>query len=276
MCRTPHRQGREVSPFARDGGDSRLACEGKEALLSLSVCLSLSLSLSTHFSLSLSLSLYISTSLSLHLSLSLIGRRETDALATTRRVLRFAIVDATQPALRAKFGGGAGLALTPENGKELCRVGELVKAAAREQRPVAHPEFDYPGPDILCFRAPPLDGPSAAWRNTVVMSNGSFDWDRPETHTAMLDRSPCGSGTCAVMATLHARGELGLHEPFVHEGILGTRFVGSLRGETTVGGVPAVLPSVKGRAWITQHATVVVDPTDPFPTGFTVGDIWAE
>ena len=74
---------------------------------------------------------------------------------------------------------------------------------------------------------------------------------------------------------MHARGELALHAPFVHESIVGTTFVGDLRGETTVGGLPAVLPSVTGRAWITQHCTVVVDPSDPFPAGFTVGDIWA-
>ena len=97
----------------------------------------------------------------------------------------------------------------------------------------------------------------------------------PATWTAMLDRSPCGSGTCAVMACLHARGELALGERFVHEGIVGATFEGTLRGETTVGGLRAVLPSVTGRAWITQHCTVVVDATDPFPTGFTVGDIWA-
>ena len=108
-----------------------------------------------------------------------------------------------------------------------------------------------------------------------IVAVRGFDWDDPATWTAMLDRSPCGSGTCAVMACLHARGELALGERFVHEGIVGATFEGTLRGETTVGGLRAVLPSVTGRAWITQHCTVVVDPTDPFPTGFTVGDIWA-
>ena len=197
----------------------------------------------------------------------------------------FAVVDAA----------ALGLEIAPRHGKELCRLGEMIKTAAREQFPVEHPTLDYPGPDILCWRGPAQQdggedggeggegGEGGAGggarakraRNTVVMSNGALDWDDPATWTAMLDRSPCGSGTCAVMACLHARGELALGERFVHEGIVGATFEGTLRGETTVGGLRAVLPSVTGRAWITQHCTVVVDPTDPFPTGFTVGDIWA-
>jgi len=108
------------------------------------------------------------------------------------------------------------------------------------------------------------------------MSNGVLDWERPETWTGMIDRSPCGTGTCAVMAALWARGELGLNEDFVHESIVGTTFVGRLHSETSVGGLPAVVPTVAGQAWITQHVDVVVDPTDPFPEGYTVGDIWAE
>ena len=175
-----------------------------------------------------------------------------------------------------------GLRIDPSLGKELCRVGEMIKVAAREQHPVNHPEFDYPGCDILVFREPAVRRPPAGGgppalhaRNTVVMSNGELYWDRPETWTAMLDRSPCGTGTCAVMASLHARGELGLGEDFVHESVIGSSFVGRLHEETTIAaGVKAVVPSISGRAWITQHATVVCDPSDPFPEGYTVGDIW--
>ena len=76
------------------------------------------------------------------------------------------------------------------------------------------------------------------------------------------------------MAVLHARGELRLDEDFVHEGILGTRFVGRLVEETTVGDRPAVVPTLGGRAWITGFAEYVLDDSDPFPEGFTVGDIW--
>ena len=64
-------------------------------------------------------------------------------------------------------------------------------------------------------------------------------------------------------------------QDFRHEGILGTVFTGRLVEETTIGGRPAVVPTITGRAWITGFASYVVDPDDPFPDGFTVGDIWA-
>jgi proline racemase len=77
------------------------------------------------------------------------------------------------------------------------------------------------------------------------------------------------------MAVLHARGELALDEDFRHEGILGTIFTGRLTGETKVGAYEAVIPTIGGQAWITGFTNYVVDPTDPFPDGFTVGDLWA-
>jgi proline racemase len=85
-----------------------------------------------------------------------------------------------------------------------------------------------------------------------------------------VDRSPCGTGTSARMAQRHARGWLELDAPFVHESIIGTRFTGRLIGETTIGGRPAVIPEVTGRAWITGTASYVLDPTDPFPRGFRI------
>ncbi|SFP06832.1 proline racemase [Amycolatopsis arida] len=87
-------------------------------------------------------------------------------------------------------------------------------------------------------------------------------------HPGWLDRSPCGTGTSARMAQLHARGELGLRRDFVNESLLGTRFVGRLVEATTVGGVPAVVPTVTGGAWITGMGQYLLDPTDPFPEGF--------
>jgi proline racemase len=76
------------------------------------------------------------------------------------------------------------------------------------------------------------------------------------------------------MATLHAKGRLGLHEDFRHAGVLGTVFTGRLVEETRVGSYPAVVPTLSGQAWITGMASYVLDPDDPFPDGFTVGDIW--
>ncbi|MEU3448100.1 proline racemase family protein [Streptomyces thermolilacinus] len=87
-------------------------------------------------------------------------------------------------------------------------------------------------------------------------------------HPGWFDRSPCGTGTSARMAQLHARGELPLGRDFVNESFIGTRFTGRLVGETTVGGLPAVVPAVTGRAWITGTAQYFLDPDDPFPAGF--------
>jgi proline racemase len=87
-------------------------------------------------------------------------------------------------------------------------------------------------------------------------------------HPGWFDRSPCGTGTSARMAQLHARGELPMHTDFVNESLLGTHFVGRLVGEASVGGQPAVVPTIKGRAWLTGTAQHFVDPDDPFPAGF--------
>jgi|TARA_B110001454_G_C12420378_1_gene309068 proline racemase len=76
------------------------------------------------------------------------------------------------------------------------------------------------------------------------------------------------------MATLHAKGLLGLDQDFHHEGILGTIFTGRLIKETMVGDYPAVVPTITGQAWVTGMAQYVLDPDDPFPNGFTLGDIW--
>jgi len=176
----------------------------------------------------------------------------------------YVIADATE----------VGVELTPDEGGRIVRIGEMIKAAAREQLPVVHPENpEVQGITIGQLTAPPTaEGADA--KNAVIVSTGELDWDRPETWTGALDRSPCGTGTCARMAVRHARGELGLDEDFVHEGILGTTFVGRLVEETTVGDRPAVIPTLGGEAWITGMAQYAVDPDDPFPDGFTVGDIW--
>jgi len=167
-----------------------------------------------------------------------------------------------------------GFRLTPDEGRDLVRVGEKVKSAAREQVPAVHPlEPALSGITIMEWTGPPTR-PGSHGRNTVVVSSGRLDWSRPASFTGVLDRSPCGTGTCARMAVLHARGELGIGQDYVHEGILGTAWTGRLVGETAVGDRPAVVPELTGSAWITGRAELSVDPEDPFPEGFTVGDLW--
>ncbi len=87
-------------------------------------------------------------------------------------------------------------------------------------------------------------------------------------HPGWFDRSPCGTGTSARMAQLWARGSLALGDEFVNESFIGTRFAGRLVGQTTVGGRPAVVPTITGRAWLTGTAQYLLDPQDPFPAGF--------
>jgi proline racemase len=167
-----------------------------------------------------------------------------------------------------------GLALTPDEGRDIVRISEMIKAAANEQLPVVHPEQPgFAGITIAQLTGPAHDPVNSA-RNVVTVSTGTLDWSKPATWTGAIDRSPCGTGTSARMAALHAKGRLGLEEDFRHEGILGTVFTGRLVEETTVGGRAAVVPTISGTAWITGFADYVVDPTDPFPEGFTIGDIW--
>jgi proline racemase len=167
-----------------------------------------------------------------------------------------------------------GLRLAPDEAREIVRLGEMIKAAAREQLPAVHPENPaISGVTIAQLSGPPASAGAAA-KNAVVVSTGTLDWNRPSSWTGTLDRSPCGTGTCAKMATLYAKGRLSLGQDFPHEGILGTIFTGRLIRETQVGPYPAVVPTLSGTAWITGFAQYVVDPDDPFPDGFTVGDIW--
>lgn len=167
-----------------------------------------------------------------------------------------------------------GFHLAPDEARDIVRVAEMIKAAARQQLPVIHPE----NPGISGITIAQLSGapsrPDAHRKNTVVVSTGVLDWSRPSSWTGVLDRSPCGTGTCAKMAVLHAKGQLPLDRDFVHEGILGTVFTGRLIAETRIGPYPAVIPTLSGQAWITGFAQYVVDPEDPFPDGFTVSDIW--
>ena len=168
-----------------------------------------------------------------------------------------------------------GIEVTSENGGELVRASEMIRVATVEQMPVFHPETpSFTGPSISQISGPPTH-PEAHRKNAVTLATGVLDWGKPSTWTGVLDRSPCGTGTCAKMAVLHARGELAIGEEFVHESVIGTLFKGKLLEETKIGQYNAVVPEISGQAWITGFANYVVDPTDPLPNGYTVGDIWA-
>ncbi|WP_068924129.1 proline racemase family protein [Planobispora rosea] len=117
----------------------------------------------------------------------------------------------------------------------------------------------------------PLDGRVRGCHHVYLAAPGSdarHSRHAMAIHPGWFDRSPCGTGTSARMAQLHARGELALGESFVNESFIGTRFTGRLAGETSVAGLPAVIPRITGRAWVTGTAQYFLDPRDPFPEGF--------
>jgi proline racemase len=147
-----------------------------------------------------------------------------------------------------------GLEIDPARAAELIAAGDRIRAAIPE--PVHPVDARIAGCHHVIFHAPGRDGAHA--RNATAI------------HPGWLDRSPCGTGTAARMAALHARGELALGEDFVNESVIGTRFTGRLVGETYVGGVQAVVPEVTGRAWITGMGQYLLDERDPFPAGFTL------
>lgn len=139
---------------------------------------------------------------------------------------------------------------------------------------MAHP--DYPGVGITISQlSGPSEDPTADWKNAVTMATGSLSWDDPATWTGAIDRCPCGTGTCAKMAVLHAKGELPRDRDFRHQGILGTVFTGRLVERAQVGDKAAVVPTLSGRSWIGGFNTLVLDHEDPLPSGYTTGDIWA-
>jgi proline racemase len=167
-----------------------------------------------------------------------------------------------------------GLTLDPSEGRDIVRIGELLRHCANEQLEVCHPDNpEIEGVTISQLSAAPSSGMPGR-KNAVVVSAGPLDPARPERASGVLDRSPCGTGTCAKMATLYARGELAVGDTFRHEGVLGTVFEGQVTGTEAVGSYVGIRSSLSGRAWITGKAGYVLDAGDPFPEGYRVGDLW--
>jgi len=162
--------------------------------------------------------------------------------------------------------------LEPDQGREITRISSLILKAAQDQLEVAHP--DYPGVGITISQLfGPTDDPNADIKNAVTVASGEVD--NPSTWIGALDRCPCGTGTCARMAAMYAKGELNLNDPFRHQGLLGVVYKGELIEETTIGKYKAIVPTITGCSWIYGFNNLVLDTTDPFTEGFTIGDIWA-
>ncbi len=157
------------------------------------------------------------------------------------------------------------------NGAEIVRVCESMRHAAALTYPVTHPENPaITGPTISALTAPP-NVRGTHGRGAITVSSGPYQQGKL---TGALDRSPCGTGTCAKMAVLHAKGKLDGGETYVNAGPLGTTFTGEIIETTTIGPYKAIVPTLSGRGWISGISQYTLDPSDPFQTGFTVGDIW--
>ncbi|MCZ0963711.1 trans-3-hydroxy-L-proline dehydratase [Paracoccus benzoatiresistens] len=157
-----------------------------------------------------------------------------------------------------------GFALVPDEAHDLARLGMRITAAANAQLGFVHPE----NPDwrhiSFCLFAGPVtrDGQALTARSAVAIRPGK------------IDRSPTGTALSARLALLHARGQIGSEDWLTAISLIGSRFTGRILGETTVGGLPAVLPELSGRGWITGTHQHMLDPADPWPEGYRLSDTW--
>ena len=157
-----------------------------------------------------------------------------------------------------------GFMLSPDEAHDLAQTGMKLTKAATEQLGFDHPTNpDWKHISFCQFTAPveTVDGIKTG-RNTVAIEPGK------------LDRSPTGTGCSARMAVLHAKGELAVGEAFVGISIIDSRFDCRIERLTDLGGQPAIIPSISGRGWITETKQLMLDPSDPWPEGYRVGDTW--
>ena len=166
----------------------------------------------------------------------------------------FAVVDS----------GALGFALEAGEARDLAEQGMAIVEAANEQIGFEHPALPDWRHISFCLFAGPLErGPAGlAARSAVAVRPGK------------IDRSPTGTGVCARMALLHARGAMKPGDRFTATSIIGSAFTGRILEETTVGDTPAIVPEIGGRAWITGDHRHTLDPDDPWPEGYRLSDTW--
>jgi len=157
-----------------------------------------------------------------------------------------------------------GFEIKPDEARELAETGRKITRAANEQLGFEHPANPDWAHISFCEFALPLSMENGVKvsRNTVVIDPGK------------LDRSPTGTGCSARMAVLHAKGLMRTGERLIGRSIIDSRFDCSIVGETRVGNKAAILPSIRGRAWITGTHQIMLDPEDPWPEGYRVADTW--
>ena len=166
----------------------------------------------------------------------------------------FVIVDAA----------ACGFALVPDEARDLAELGMRITRAADAQLGFSRPENPEWTHFSFCQFAGPLEQKNGALTgaNAVAIRPGK------------IDRSPTGTGCSARMAVMAAKGEMQVGDRYVARSLIGTEFQCAIEGEAMVGDRKAILPSVTGRAWITGRREEMLDPSDPFPTGYRLSDTW--
>jgi len=158
-----------------------------------------------------------------------------------------------------------GLLLEPAQGRSLVEVGHVIRMAAEAQIVPVHPENPrIRGINNIQFVYPVLENADGCkiGTNAVIVPPGR------------VDRSPCGTGTSARLAVLHARKQIAVGQKLLHRSVIGSGFIGEIMGTTKAGPYDAVLPRITGSAWLTCMKQVLLDRSDPYPEGFRVGDAW--
>ena len=153
-----------------------------------------------------------------------------------------------------------GLKVVPERARELADAGMAIKALLADQLSVRHPEI--PSLDEIAYVMFRDYRPDGSVATCTTLKPGR------------VDRSPCGTGSSANLAVLHARGELKTGDTRISRSIIGGTFTAEMLGETTVGGRPAVLPRITGQGYVFGRQELRLDPDDPFSTGFALSDTW--
>lgn len=152
-----------------------------------------------------------------------------------------------------------GMSIEAENSVKLTEIAQTLARDINQQVTIRHPELTFVNQVTHVEFSGPPKSPEADIQNCVVAL------------PKVVDRSPCGTGTSAKAALLHAEGRIKVGESFVHESIIGTRFKCEIVEETTVGGLTAIRPKITGNACVTGFASWILDPRDPFPEGFVLG-----
>jgi proline racemase len=157
-----------------------------------------------------------------------------------------------------------GFSLTADEAHDIARLGARIARAATGQLGFHHPE----NPDwrhfSFCLFAGPLErGPEGLRAGSAVA-----------IQPGKVDRSPTGTALSARMAVLHARGQMGLDDRLTTVSLIGSTFAGRILGTTRVGDLPAILPEISGRGWITGIHQHMLDPSDPWPEGYRLSDTW--